>query len=191
MQREVIWQAEGGIGQEHLTLSDRNEVIVADSYAIIKPGLQPMRVRYQIVLDAKWVTRGVAVTTEIAHGSPAVIELRSDGNGHWTTSDGQSLPQLDGCIDVDISTTPFTNTLPIRRLGLVAGAEQATHAVYINAETFAIEAWEQHYRRLDETQVRYASTVSGFEAELDVDDDGIVRNYPGFFTRIWSSSGSS
>lgn len=184
MQREVIWQAEGGIGQEHLTLSDRQGVIVADSFAIIKPGPAPLRVRYQLVLDAGWTVRGAAITTENAHGSPTVFELRTDGKGHWSTSDTTPLPQLDGCLDIDISSTPFTNTLPIRRLDLREGVTETIHVVYINVESLNVEAREQQYTRLDEKSVRYESP--GFQRDLDVDADGLVRNYPGLFTRIWA-----
>jgi hypothetical protein len=186
MKREVIWQAAGGIGEEHLTLSDRNGVIVADSFAIAKPGEVPMRLRYQVVCDADWVTRGVAVTTEIAHGSPAVIEMRSDGNGHWSNSDGSALPHLDGCIDVDINVTPYTNTLPIRRLRLAEGATETITVVYINVETLSVEPREQRYTRLSADTVRYEGVPSGFTAELAVDADGLVRNYPGLWTRTWS-----
>jgi hypothetical protein len=48
----------------------------------------------------------------------AGVDLLSDGQGNWTTSDGQAVSELRGCIDVDISVSAFTNTLPIRRLGL-------------------------------------------------------------------------
>lgn len=188
MNRAVIWQAEGGIGQEHLTLSDRDGVIVADSFAIVKPAEAPIRVRYQIVCDASWTVRGVGLTTEVAHGSPTVIEMRSDGKGNWSNSDGTPLPQLDGCVDVDISTTPFTNTLPIRRLNLQPGQSEAIHVTYINVETLTVEAWEQRYTGVAPGVVRYESDTGGyFQRDLEVDDDGLVRNYPGLFTRVWSS----
>ena len=186
MNREVIWQAEGGIGQEHLTVSDRDGVIVADGYLIAKPAERPVRVRYQVVCDSSWVVRGVGITTEVAHGSPTVIELRSDGKGHWSNSDGSPLPQLDGCIDVDISVTPFTNTIPIRRLDLQPGQSETIHVTYINIETLAVEPWEQRYTRIEPGRVRYESVTSGFSRELEVDEDGLVRNYPGIFTRVWA-----
>jgi len=188
MNREVIWEAEGGIGQEHLTLSDRNGVIIADSFAIVKPGDQPIRVRYQILCDANWVVRGVGLTTELAHGSPTVVEIRSDGRGHWTNSDGSPLPHLDGCVDVDISTTPFTNTLPIRRLELQPGQSETIHVTYINVETLAVEPWEQRYTGIEPGAVRYESDTGGyFRRDLEIDEDGLVRNYPGLFTRVWAS----
>jgi uncharacterized protein len=186
MNREVIWQAEGGIGEEHLTLSDRNGVIVADSFAIAKPGEAPMRVRYQVVCDASWVTRGVSITTELAGGSPTVIELRGDGKGRWTNSDGSPLPQLDGCVDVDITTTPFTNTLPIRRLGLEPGASATIHVAWIDVETLKVTPSEQRYTVLGPGVVRFESLETGFRRDLDIDEDGLVRNYPGLFTRIWA-----
>lgn len=186
MRREVIWQAAGGIGQEHLTLSDRNGVIVADGFLVAKPGERPLRVRYQVVLDAGWVVRAVGLTTEVAHGSPTVIEIRADGKGHWTNSDGSPLPQLDGCIDVDLSVTPFTNTLPVRRLGLGPGDSETIHVTYVNVETLAVEPREQRYTGVAPGVVRYESVASGFSRELEVDEDGLVRNYPGLFTRVWA-----
>ena len=186
MNREVVWQAEGGIGQEHLTVSDRDGVIIADGFVIAKPEMVPMRVRYQVLCDSSWVTRGVGITTEIAHGSPTVIELRSDGKGAWTNSDGSPLSQLDGCIDVDISCTPFTNTLPIRRLGLQPGQSETIRVTYINVASLAVELWEQRYTGVSEGVVRYESVTSGFARDLEVDDDGLVRNYPGLFTRVWA-----
>ena len=185
MHCEVIWQAEDGIGQEHLTLSDRNGVIVADSFAIAQPGARPVRVRYQVVCDANWATRGVAITTETGLGSPTVIELRSDGNGHWTNSDGSPLPHLDGCLDVDITTTPFTNTLPIRRLGLQPGDGETVHVAWIDVEALKIVAEEQVYTGIEPGVVRFEAPASDFHRDLEVDRDGLVRNYPGLFTRIW------
>ena len=49
-----------------------------------------------------------------------MLHLESDGEGHWQEN-GKDRPDLHGCIDIDIQATPFTNTLPIRRLGLKTG----------------------------------------------------------------------
>ena len=186
MNREVVWQAEGGIGQEHLSLSDREGVIVADSFAIALLDSRPVRVRYQVVCDSGWVTRGVAITTGLAGGSPTVIELRSDGNGHWTNSDGSALSHLDGCTDVDITTTPFTNTLPIRRLGLKPGQAETIHVAWIDVEALSVVPKEQRYTGVSAGVVRFEAVDSGFRRELDVDEDGLVRTYPGLFTRVWA-----
>jgi hypothetical protein len=54
-------------------------------------------------------------------GEPPRVDLFSDGEGTWTGPDGRVMPHLEGCEYVDIAETPFTNTLPIRRLGLAPG----------------------------------------------------------------------
>jgi hypothetical protein len=51
-------------------------------------------------------------------GEQRKLELISDGRGKWTDASGNPLPALDGAIDMDLSVSPFTNTLPIRRLRL-------------------------------------------------------------------------
>lgn len=187
MNREFIWQREDGIGQEHLTLSDRNGVIIADGFAIAKPGAEPIRVRYQVACDGNWVTRGVALTVEVAHGSPTVIELRSDGRGHWSNSDGSPLPQLEGCIDVDLTVTPFTNTLPIRRLGLQPGQGETIRVVWIDAESLRIVPETQVYTAIEPGVVRFEVPASGFHRDLEIDGDGLVVRYPGLFSRVWTT----
>ena len=68
---------------------------------------------YRVECDAHWhVTH--AVLKVMGGGT---LELRGDGAGHWRDGSGRALPELDGCIDIDIAATPFTNSLPIGRLG--------------------------------------------------------------------------
>ena len=70
---------------------------------------------YRIECDAQWrVTRVV----DQARGRRTLELPRSDTHGNWTDGNGEPRDDLEGCIDMDISATPFTNTLPIRRLQL-------------------------------------------------------------------------
>lgn len=50
-----------------------------------------------------------------------ILVLKSDGNGHWKDHKGELFPDLGGCNDIDLYFSPFTNTLPIRRLLLKPG----------------------------------------------------------------------
>jgi hypothetical protein len=61
--------------------------------------------------------------------------LSADGKGRWFDAKGTHLAELDGCIDIDISATPFTNTLPIRRLQLKHGAAQVLRCVYTSSSS--------------------------------------------------------
>ena len=119
-----------------------------------------------------------------------VPELLADGEGHWKGRGAESVPELDGCIDVDISATPFTNTLPIRRLGLEPGKSTDVEVAYIRVPELLVGPERQRYGCL-EAQVegglyRLEALPSGFTAELPVDADGLVIDYPGLFRRAWS-----
>ncbi len=98
---------------------------------------------------------------------------------------------LNRCLDVDISATPFTNTLPIRRLALQPGSSVILSMAYIAIPQMDIEATQQRYTCLEVTSFggRYlyeslADGVSRFTAELPVDSDGLVLDYPGLFRRV-------
>ena len=110
--------------------------------------------------------------------------LTTDGTGAWRDGDGGQLPQLDGCIDVDISATPFTNTLPIRRLGAQLDARTELFMAWIQVPSLAVHRAPQAYTRLAERQFRFEALDIGFEATLEVDKDGLVRDYPGLFRRV-------
>lgn len=186
MNREVIWQADGGVGQEHVVISDREGVIIADGFGIATREMAPTRVRYQVLCDADWAVRGVSISTEVNGGSPTLVELRSDGKGTWTNNDGSPLPHLDGCVDVDISTTPFTNTLPIRRLDLQPGQVEDIRVTYIDVSSLKVEPWDQRYTGVSDGVIRYESVGSDFRRDLEIDEDGLVVEYPGLFSRVWS-----
>ena len=54
-----------------------------------------------------------AIHLSLLSGSSQSLHLLTDGEGFWTTESGETIPLLKGCLDVDLSATPFTNTLPI------------------------------------------------------------------------------
>ena len=56
------------------------------------------------------------------------LSLRTDGRGHWRYNDGRILDDLDGCIDIDIWPTPFTNSFPIRRQPMTVGSDRVPMA---------------------------------------------------------------
>ena len=91
-------------------------------------------------------------------------------------------PEYIDCVDVDLSFTPATNTLPIRRLGLEIGEETEIHVVWLIWPELSIQRVLQRYTRLAEDRYRY--TQDEFEAELTVDRHGLVLEYEG----LWRAS---
>jgi len=189
VEREVMWAPWEGQGLEHLRLltSDGGGV-VANGLVIGLEAGRPFRIGYEIRCDGRWRVREVRAAAPDS-GRP-VLELLADGEGHWKRGGGEPVPELDGCIDVDISATPFTNTLPIRRLGLKPGESEELTVTYIRVPELLVGPERQRYGCL-EAQVdgglyRFEALPSGFTAELPVDAEGLVLDYPGLFRRAWS-----
>lgn len=183
MKSQIVWIPWDGPGMEHLLFSQSPAGSVeAESIVAGIAGGLPFTLRYAIESDADWRVRQFRV--EALQG-PARIELRSDGNGTWAGLDGEPLPELDGCIDVDIEATPYSNTLPIRRLNLQPGESREIGVVYISIPTLAVSVERQVYTCLErDRRYRFLSVDGGFTADLPVDEDGLVLDYPGLFRRV-------
>ena len=89
---------------------------------------------------------------------------------------------MRGCLDADLSVTPATNTLPIRRLNLGIGKSKSVVA-WIRFPELTVQPLSQRYARTAENIYRYGSDT-GFSAEIVVDDLGLVIAYPGGWDRI-------
>ena len=187
LEREVLWQPWDVVGLEHLRLTVSSELIVADGVLLRQHGSAVTRARYQLTCDHQWRLRSAGIAPLRAGQQPLV--LQTDGAGHWTTPAGEALPDLAGCLDIDISVTPFTNTLPIRRLALRPGEAREIDVVYIALPDLHCRPLRQRYTclaaRPDGGIYRYETLESGFTADLPVDADGLVLDYPGLFRRIW------
>ncbi|HEX2028198.1 MAG TPA: putative glycolipid-binding domain-containing protein [Nitriliruptorales bacterium] len=136
----------------------------------------PVEVRYAVLTDARWFTREVAVRVVDADG----LLLAMEGGSWWR--DRASVPQLDGCVDVDLGFTPATNTLPINRLDLAVGGERELTAAWLQAPSLELRPLHQRYERLDERTYRYRS--GDFTARLEVDHLGLVRDYEGHWELV-------
>ena len=189
MERQVMWSPWAGPGLEHLRLLQQQEDIVADGLILGVQEQTPFRLRYEIRCDLQWRVR--AIQLGLLDDSSRSLHFLTDGAGNWTTESGKALPLLKRCLDVDISATPFTNTLPIRRLALQPGSSETLSMVYFAIPQMHVEVTQQRYTCLEVTpaggRYRFESLedeVSRFTAELPVDQDGVVLDYPGLFRRV-------
>lgn len=100
----------------------------------------------------------------------------------WRES-GHIVPAIDGCQDVDLAVTPATNTLPIKRLRLPVGGSASLVAAWVKFPEFQIQPLSQRNTRLGPSTYRYESDT-GFRADIEVDDLGLVIVYPGSWERV-------
>ena len=176
------WQDWSGSGLEHLCLRKTADRIVAEAAVLGSAEDELFAIRYRILCDKFWRVKEVGLERI---GFDRSIKLAGDAAGNWMDGSSVPLPQLRGAIDVDISATPFTNTLPIRRLSMRLGQSEEILAVYIQVPSLAVSTDRQRYTCLEAgKRYRYESVDSDFTRDIEVDEHGLVVNYPGLFRRV-------
>jgi hypothetical protein len=174
-----IWQPDLGEGAERFTFRATLGGYEARGDVIATLDGAPLSASYVVETDAAWLTHRVHVALKDGRS----LEILSDGAGHWHRADGAALPQLDGCIDPDISITPFTNTVAIRRLGSELGEATEIKVAYILVPELSLHAAPQRYTRLADKLWRFDALDIDFTADVRVDEEGFVVEYPGLFRR--------
>ncbi|MDR5783490.1 putative glycolipid-binding domain-containing protein [Caballeronia sp. LZ065] len=180
--KRARWSQEDGTGIEHLVMNVSAKGIVIESAVVGESDAQTFGLVYRIECDARWQVTRLAL--KLAGG--AALDLhRDEHNNTWRDAAGTPLDALSGCIDVDLTATPFTNTLPIRRLALARGERRVIRVAYVRVPELAVSAAEQAYTCIEPgRRYRYEGLDTGFTAEITVDADGLVLDYPGLFKRI-------
>ncbi|RJP16036.1 MAG: hypothetical protein C4520_18635 [Candidatus Abyssobacteria bacterium SURF_5] len=174
------WQNWEGDATESLTLRETKEGIFVESI-ITKSGPESFTVRYTIACDASWRTRNFEI---ILIEQNEKLRLESDGFGRWS-HDPDVGAEINGAVDIDISATPFTNTLPIRRLRLKENETKEISVVYVTVPELNVSAERQRYTCLiPNRRFRFEQMDTGFVREIETDQEGLVLIYPGLFKRI-------
>jgi uncharacterized protein len=172
--RRVAWRRSHGVEADELcTLTVRDNGLSLVGTVLGAEEGRPVRVEYRVLADRAGLTTAAHVR-DLRGFETRTIALERDAKERWTV-DGAAKRALKGCTDIDLGCSPSTNTLPIRRLRLGIGASHTIQAAWVRFPELVVVKAAQTYTRLDEFTYRYASGT--FEAELTVDDDGLVTAY--------------
>lgn len=143
---------------------------------------------YSLSTDEAGVIGRFTVRTTTATGERHVTLSRSE-EGIWLVDHGSGAvrTEFDGAVDVDLAGSPLFNALPIRRLGLHRiASEHELSMVFVDLPSLDVELTQQRYRTVsvgaEQSVVSFATAA--FQAELSVDADGLVIDYPGLARRL-------
>jgi hypothetical protein len=176
------WQDWDARGIEHLVLRESGRETVAESVVVGSADDSLFALRYRVRCDKSWRVRSAEIGVV---GSDRKIQIAGDGKGNWFDASGKRLRKLAGAIDIDLSASPFTNTLPIRRLKLRAGQSAEIVTVYILAPALTLTTDPQRYTCLAPLErYRYESLDTDFTRDIEVDRRGLVVTYPGLYRRL-------
>jgi hypothetical protein len=184
--RTAAWQhRDARNGFEVVFLHTEDDGYRIDGHTAAVEGGQAWAAEYAITLDRDWLTKSALVHGRSATGRHELM-LEADGAGGWIVN-GAPVPQLDGCPDVDLEASSFTNALPVHRLGLQVGQQADAPAAWVRALDLSVERLDQRYAREpndgNRQRYHYMSPAVEFEAELVFDEAGLVIDYPGIAVR--------
>jgi len=183
MQKNILWTGIEYYSLENciLTISDKGSEIASSIIGAYANELY--RVEYRIQTDQYWETIFFEIKTQL-YNTMEITSFRKEGKENWYVN-GQPDEKFSGCIDIDISLTPFTNTLPINRLKLSEKESGQIMVVYVDILGRKTMPVQQKYTRLSHTGYKYENVPNDFESVITVDDLGLVVKYPGLFERTF------
>ncbi len=128
-----------------------------------------------------WVVETATVTDQLRQRTLSLTHQA----GQWRDANGANLPQLDGVSFIDLSITPFTNSLPLQRLTFKGHQPQTIEVVYFDENDFSLRRVQQTYHQTGPRTYRYDDVEQpSFTAQLAVDEHGLVVDYEHLFKRV-------
>lgn len=167
-----IWRRLDDPGLEMFHLSSEAEGFSALS-TIVFAGEEAFGMSYAWQLDEHMRTRHL----ELRLTSPTARQMRIERLESGWKIDGKDRPDLAACQEIDLSATPFCNTLAMR---LLKGSGELT-VLYVDLPSMRTGPARQRYEWYGGNRWRFFSlgSADGFEADIEVDDRGLVLNYEG------------
>jgi hypothetical protein len=198
----LYWRRLDTAGGEQTILSDRSGLRAKGTMIAATP--VPFTCRYELSTDDAWATMRCEVTTEGAGFARSVRLERAAGRWRVTASEQGNLDavlraagqprseqpgaeepgKLANAFDVDLAFSPLTNTLPIRRLNLLAGSvgtRRTVEVAWIVVPSLEVVDSIQQYEIVGDHRLKFTSGT--FTTQIDVDEQGYVVHYPNLAER--------
>lgn len=170
------WRRLDGEGTDRCTLAQAGHGWLLTGQAHWQDGDVETSLLYTVRCDPEWMTRSADITGERA-GAPVSLRILS-GPAGWTMN-GVAQPEAAGGTDIDLSFTPATNLLPLRRRLPDGAAALPVRAAWLGPDLDCLTRLEQSYAPQADGSVIYATPR--FAAQLAVHPSGFVTRYPGLW----------
>jgi hypothetical protein len=144
-------------------------------------------VTYVIRLSATWHVRQFLLFRDLDQPD---LWLGTDGAGGWGEINGARRPDLEGCTDIELASSPFPHTVPIRRLQLAVGESAEVVAARVDVEALGVTPVRRRYERVGPR--RYVLHALGDRPDggefdvpttFDVDAYGLVHDLSDAYRR--------
>ena len=117
-----------------------------------------------LAYELRWKLAGPRLELEVVDGARRSVEL---GDADF----------------FDVFASPFFNSLPVARDGLLDGAPPREYAMrFVEVPSLEVVPSQQRYEPRGGRVVRYSS--GSFTADIEFDENGFVVDYEGFLERL-------
>lgn len=179
--KTLIWQGIAFQSLEYFKLIENDKSFIIDSKIIGSYEDKIYTVDYHLIIDLSWNIQEFIIDSEVN-----TVKNKLTGRklqDEWEINDAIN-PDFKGFPFIDISFTPFTNTLPINNLELNEGDSQEIKVIYIDVLNNLVKPVTQQYTRIAPHTYHYDNLQTDFKSDILVDENGLVVNYPGLFDKI-------
>jgi hypothetical protein len=177
--RSILWRRLDSPGHDACRLEPHGSGWQVEGAAVFQLGGRPARLSYAAACDVSWRALSGHVRGWIGDRTVDLSIERSTG-GTWTL-DGEFMPGLRDCMDLDFGFSPSTNLLQLRRLALDIGQGANAPTAWLDVSTGTLDVLVQRYERRSETTYWYEAPRFNYAEMLEVDNNGFVRKYPGLW----------
>ncbi|MBA2457473.1 MAG: putative glycolipid-binding domain-containing protein [Gemmatimonadales bacterium] len=179
----ILWRRLDVPGHDAATLLDRPNGLELRGMAVFQEEAVATALDYRVRCDSQW--RTTEGTVDGWQGTRSVeLRLRRDSSGGWTLN-GVRCPEVQGCVDLDLSFTPATNLLPLRRLDLSVGQRAEVRSAWLQWPAGILTPLVQRYARRSVAEYEYEADLPGttrFAGVLRVEPRGWVLDYASLWT---------
>lgn len=169
------WEPWEGTGAEELSVEWDNGGWTAQARST------RLDVTYVVRFSPTWQVRQFLLFRDAEEPD---LWLATDGHARWGEMNGAHRTDLDGCTDLSIVGSPFSLTMPVRRLPLHVGDRAEIHTAEIDTELLLVLPVHERYTRLGERRWRKETVTPGTATEWDVDEHGLPYDVDGSFRRL-------
>jgi uncharacterized protein len=197
MTRAVLWRGtEEWLAEAALVELTGNGVTASGTQLGAEP--RPYRLDYRLDAGAGFVTRSLDVdasgegwsrSIRLTHEGKGSWELEAEAEGSATAVDSGDTESVKGALDCDLEYSPVTNLMPVRRHSIHEEATEKDFLIaFVSVPDLRIHASKQRYEHVSRGDgssiVRFVSLDSDFRADLELDEDGLVVDYPRLARRV-------
>jgi hypothetical protein len=177
----ILWQRFDVPGHDAAVLELEAAGPAIRGMAVFQDEAGPSALSYTVRCNHDWITTGGEIQGWTASRSVEVL-VRRTGRGDWTLN-GAACPDVAGCVDLDLSFTPATNLLPLRRSALEVGGEMEVRSAWLEWPVIALKPLVQRYRRDTDAEYLYEADIPDepFTGVLRVAPSGWVLEYSGLW----------